>query len=128
MFSALPPWSHFLRSCGASVAPTLPTMHRALGASGPAQFLERIGTWSQDSLNEGCFTEKVRCFFTVLLGFRVRVCPLCPGRPGSLQPSPLPLPAEEKQRLPFGALRLRSIRHADCSLLHWRRRRSSDRS
>ncbi|MEQ2254319.1 hypothetical protein ILYODFUR_002553 [Ilyodon furcidens] len=28
-------------------------------ASGPAPFLERIGTRSQDSINEGCFAEKV---------------------------------------------------------------------
>ncbi|KAM4544933.1 PR domain zinc finger protein 15 isoform 3-T3 [Odontesthes bonariensis] len=34
-------------------------MHSARRASGLAPFLERIGTRSQDSLNEGCFAEKV---------------------------------------------------------------------
>lgn len=29
------------------------------------------------------------------------------------------LPAAEEHRLRFGGLRLRSIRHADCSLLHF---------
>uniref|UniRef100_A0A3Q1GWF4 PR/SET domain 15 n=1 Tax=Acanthochromis polyacanthus TaxID=80966 RepID=A0A3Q1GWF4_9TELE len=34
-------------------------MHRARLVSGPAPFLERIGTRSQDSINEGSFAEKV---------------------------------------------------------------------
>ncbi|KAM9728172.1 PR domain zinc finger protein 15 isoform 3-T3 [Menidia menidia] len=33
-------------------------MHWLQSASGPAPFLERIGTRSQDSINEGCFAEK----------------------------------------------------------------------
>ncbi|KAK2879820.1 PR domain zinc finger protein 15 isoform X2 [Channa argus] len=35
-------------------------MHSTRLVSGPAPFLERIGTWSQDSINEGSFAEKVR--------------------------------------------------------------------
>lgn len=42
--------------------PTAPTVHSARLVSGPAPFLERIGTRSQDSLNEGSFAEKVTCF------------------------------------------------------------------
>lgn len=37
-------------------------MHRAPFVSGPAPFLERIGTRSQDSINEGSFAGKVTCF------------------------------------------------------------------
>lgn len=38
---------------------TVPTMHSLHIASGLAPFLERIGTRSQDSINEGSITEKV---------------------------------------------------------------------
>ncbi|MEQ2193448.1 hypothetical protein XENOCAPTIV_028334, partial [Xenoophorus captivus] len=57
-------------------------------ASGPAPFLERIGTRSQDSINEGCFAEKVTCFLTNFLWFPakwrrsllVKMQPAFPGR------------------------------------------------
>lgn len=41
---------------------TVPTMHLWRFASGLAPFLERIGTRSQDSINEGLITEKVTRF------------------------------------------------------------------
>lgn len=47
--------------------PTVPIMHLWCIASGLAPFLERIGTRSQDSINEGLITEKVTRFSTYLL-------------------------------------------------------------
>lgn len=44
--------------------PTAPIMHSARLVSGPAPFLERIGTRSQDSTNEVSFAEKVTRFHT----------------------------------------------------------------
>lgn len=44
--------------------PTVPTMHLWRIASGLAPFLERIGTRSQDSINERLITEKVTRFPT----------------------------------------------------------------
>lgn len=52
----------FLSAAFASVEPTLPRMHSAHFASGLALFLERIGTRSQDWINEGSFAQKVTRF------------------------------------------------------------------
>lgn len=50
-------------TCGSKTKKTtFPTMHSGHIASGLAPFLERIGTRSQDSINEGSFTEKVTRF------------------------------------------------------------------
>lgn len=55
-----------------SEGPTVPIMHPARLVSGPAPFLERIGTRSQDSINEGSFAEKVTCFPTDVRRFSTK--------------------------------------------------------
>lgn len=63
-------------------------MHSARFASGLAPSLERIGTRSQDSINEGSFAEKVTCFPTNMQRLSsnwrcrlvVKVQPVCPIR------------------------------------------------
>lgn len=65
-------------------------MHSATFVSGLAPFLERIGTRSQDSINEGSFAEKVTCFSINVRGFStkcrrslvVKVQPVRPVRSG----------------------------------------------
>lgn len=60
--AAFTDWPARFRAAIVSVEPTLPRMHSAHFASGLALFLERIGTRSQDWINEGSFAQKVTCF------------------------------------------------------------------